>query len=353
MYFHDYFGSRLPTWAVMLCKHVGVLALMRRMVTNKVTILMYHKVLPPSLAEQYPLRNLVINDDVFSQQIAFLATHCDVMPVRDAMALLDKGTDGSRLRPVVCVTFDDGYRDNFVHAAPVLEAHGLRGTFFVATGFVEGSPLWFDRAAFAWCRDPTRTARRVVDVMPELGDILVSNTSVQKWLGVLKSLPKDVRDHVLSTLEVSNLEPTDAFSPMAVREIQTLSARGHEIASHSVTHPILTLLDDATLNSELALSREKLRTWTGHDPVGICYPNGNHDERVMLAAVAAGYVYGCGVVRGNVGKVNKRMALQRRAILWGERAPNDIFGFECELLGLNDLLRHWKKRFLFGGSQAK
>ena len=38
--------------------------------------------------------------------------------------------------PLVCVTFDDGYLDNYTHAAPVLLRHGVPAAFFVSTGIV-------------------------------------------------------------------------------------------------------------------------------------------------------------------------------------------------------------------------
>ncbi|WP_073920974.1 polysaccharide deacetylase family protein [Streptomyces sp. CB00455] len=39
-------------------------------------------------------------------------------------------------RPTVLVTFDDGYRDNFVHARPILDRLGVRAVFFVCTALL-------------------------------------------------------------------------------------------------------------------------------------------------------------------------------------------------------------------------
>ena len=46
-------------------------------------------------------------------------------------------------RPAV-ITFDDGYADNRTVALPILQAHGLTATFFVATGFLDGGRMWND-----------------------------------------------------------------------------------------------------------------------------------------------------------------------------------------------------------------
>jgi peptidoglycan/xylan/chitin deacetylase (PgdA/CDA1 family) len=81
----------------------------------------------------------------------WLSGNCNVMPVREALAALAAGIPSKK--PLVAVTFDDGYADNFEVAAPILEVHGLRGTFFITSGFVENAaPLWYDRAADAWKR---------------------------------------------------------------------------------------------------------------------------------------------------------------------------------------------------------
>ena len=48
----------------------------------------------------------------------------------------------------VAVTFDDGYRDNLVHAKPVLARYGVPATLFLATGFIDqDAPFWWDELA--------------------------------------------------------------------------------------------------------------------------------------------------------------------------------------------------------------
>jgi peptidoglycan/xylan/chitin deacetylase (PgdA/CDA1 family) len=72
---------------------------------------------------------------------------------------------------------------------------------------------------------------------------------------------------------------------MTLGQLQEIKGNpiGHEIASHSVTHPSLTTVNDATLAAELANSKQTLET-DGLGPIyDFAYPNGDYDDRVEAA----------------------------------------------------------------------
>jgi peptidoglycan/xylan/chitin deacetylase (PgdA/CDA1 family) len=71
-----------------------------------------------------------------------------------------------------------------------------------------------------------------------------------------------------------------------------LAERGWEIGSHTMTHPVLTTVDDATLEEELVRSKEELERLTGRTCTAVAYPKGRADARVVRAAEDAGYVAG-------------------------------------------------------------
>jgi len=74
--------------------------------------------------------------------------------------------------------------------------------------------------------------------------------------------------------------------------LRRLSDAGHEIASHSFTHPLgLRRLDRAALAHELADSRTVLERTVGTEVVGFRAPNFDRDDRVMHALAEAGYRY--------------------------------------------------------------
>jgi peptidoglycan/xylan/chitin deacetylase (PgdA/CDA1 family) len=83
--------------------------------------------------------------------------------------------------------------------------------------------------------------------------------------------------------------------PLTPAEVAALPA-GVELGSHSRNHAHLPTLDDATLHDELDGSRTDLAGFTGRDVRYHAFPFGEHDERVDLAARAAGYERCYGIV---------------------------------------------------------
>lgn len=328
-------------------RRTGLLAWMRRRCRDGITMLMYHKVLPEPLASKYALRNLVVDTPLFDSQMAWLSAHFDVLTVSEAVDFLEHGKvlRSANARPIACVTFDDGYRDNFTYASPILKAHGFRATFYVTTGFVEGAVLWFDQAALAWQQDAGRAMRSAREFAPEFQGVLTNGAGFGAWLSVLKKLPAEARGRILNAVATPADDQDEIFAPMTPGQIRELADAGHEIGSHSVTHPILTNVDDASLKRELEDSRSSLRAWSGQAVDGFCYPNGDHDARVIKAVRSAGYRYGSTVLRGMVRAGSDLMALPRRAILSSGRQEAIEAGYQAEVVGYHDWLRRIKKRF--------
>ncbi|MBS0197405.1 MAG: polysaccharide deacetylase family protein [Planctomycetes bacterium] len=276
-----------------MAARLGVLRWLRHRAAGGATVLMYHRVLPEADVGRY-FQGLALTPRVFEDQVRWLVRHFTVMPVREAWSCLNRG-GALPSKPIVSISFDDGYRDNFDVAAATLERHGLRGTFFVTTDFVlEGRMFWFDVAAAAWRKNPDAFARVLSDV---LGKVVHAGEigTLDEMVGRLKRLEGGVRAGVIDRLEreLGPFQPGELDRPMDAEMLRTLHRRGHEIGSHTLTHPMLPQLDDARLRAECADSKARLEECLGAPVVGLCYPNGSVDSRVRNAAKAAGYEYAC------------------------------------------------------------
>lgn len=154
---------------------------------------------------------------------------------------------------VLHVTFDDAYR-SVANALPILERLHVPATVFACTALAgEGGTL-----------------------------------AVDELRGELASFPEE-----LLTLDWDGL--------------RALAARGVEIGSHTVAHPHLTQLDDASLNRELRESKREIEDELGRACRYLAYPYGEQDGRVRAAARDAGYTAAFGLP----GKPNERFAVPR------------------------------------------
>ena len=106
-----------------------------------VHILMYHGIddawspfLPPIPVQQ------------FRNHLEYLATYCHVLGLDEAVERIQRGDIPQR---AVVITIDDGYRDSYVNAFPILKEMGLTATVFLATaGIGTGKVLWHDQACW-------------------------------------------------------------------------------------------------------------------------------------------------------------------------------------------------------------
>jgi peptidoglycan/xylan/chitin deacetylase (PgdA/CDA1 family) len=321
----------------------GILAGRERGMRSGLTILMYHRVLPDRSCVAHHMPSLVMPLGAFREQARWLAEHTRVVTVSDGLRLLASG--GRHVPPLVSVTFDDGYADGSALVAPVLEENGVRGTFYVVSGLVgTGRVPWFDRAA-AWWR--TGGWKQVADaaarLVPGIPVPSRAEPSLSSWMGYLKALADPDRARLIRELLGDDDAATGELDRiMAPDDIRRLARAGHEIGSHSVSHPILPLLDYAELRYEIEASRAQLAGWLDAPPAGFCYPNGDLDERAIEALRRAGYCHAC-VTRPGLNDPARdpfrllRFDMNPRRVT--RAGTHDTLAMRAEISGLHEVFR--------------
>jgi len=102
-------------------------------------VLCYHSVHPN---RQYASST----PEVFERHVQWLKAHCHVTSLANVVANRNTGTS----RPLVAITFDDGYEDNHSYALPILSKHGVPATFFITAGLVNRDPTVLRRLQWLW-----------------------------------------------------------------------------------------------------------------------------------------------------------------------------------------------------------
>lgn len=189
-------------------------------------VLCYHAV-----SERWPA-SLSVTPDAFERQLRLLSRRGFKGDTFERA--VTQGSDGR----TVAVTFDDAYRSVFELARPILDEVGFPATVFVPTDY-PASPT----QPMAW-------------------------DGIDKWLS--GPYERELR-------------------PMSWEQLGVLAETGWEIGSHSCSHPRLPSLTDEDLARELIESRSVVAERLGRPCGTLAYPYGDHNERVVEAARAAGY----------------------------------------------------------------
>jgi peptidoglycan/xylan/chitin deacetylase (PgdA/CDA1 family) len=212
---------------------------------------------------------------VFQRQVQHLARHYTVLSVEE---LMDRVRAGRLPRNAAAITFDDGYRDTLTHAAPILAAHGLPATVFLATGFMGTTEVpWYDRLAGAFKQSPRS------HVVAPTGEELPLETvedrlrALERVRGHLKSLSEDQFRRAFHR-QLESLGATERQSTknamLSWDDVHALRGLGFCIGAHTVSHPILSRVTPERARAEVLGSREMIQGACGITPRAFAYPNG-------------------------------------------------------------------------------
>jgi len=251
------------------------------------TILAYHRVLPLPESLRYPFQSMVMPRDLFEQQIAHLRQHYTVLTLTEAV-------DRLRTRDLppraVSVTFDDGYRDNFECALPILKKYGIPATFFVVTGVLEGKSrfLWDEvTSRVRQIRDEGTAGTLLREPIPgwlaEKLRLLAAgepaDRTAEQVVGSMNRVPPGEREDGLAALR--RVTPDSAYADppvMSWDEVREMRRAGMLLGAHTQTHPFLDELDLAAARSEIEGSIRTLEEHLG-EPISLfSYPRGRFKD---------------------------------------------------------------------------
>jgi peptidoglycan/xylan/chitin deacetylase (PgdA/CDA1 family) len=274
-----------------------------RFARGALTIVTFHRVLPAERLRLYPLSGLAVTPEQLEAILSPLARHFRCMPLIDAYRLWERQPQSDP--PPLAVTFDDGSLDNYEHARPVLDRLGLKASFYIPSGLVdEQRSPWHDRLGFALLNSVAMLRKSPgIDFDRLLSPFALSSATFAAVLpsdairlaaeGVAraKRLTPEERERCIDALEqaLGGDAVPDWAGLMSWAMIRELREQGHEIGSHSLSHPLLPDLDDAALREEVVTSRERILAAAGGEVASFCYPNGSYDTRAVEAVRAAGY----------------------------------------------------------------
>jgi peptidoglycan/xylan/chitin deacetylase (PgdA/CDA1 family) len=266
---------------------------------------------------------------IFESQMAYIRKHYRLISVSQLIQELreSEGTGQS-----VAITFDDGYRDLFTHAFPVLRKYAVPATVFVTAGSVEsGEIAWYDRIFLALKLFAHEQLELELDRPCRffLSSPLARINAATSIVMYLRSVPDARRAEVCATLERKVQLPNSETMQHMLRweQVRTMHRAGIHFGSHTMTHRVLSRLSSAEQQYELQESKKLIEERLGTEVLDFAYPFGKPADcgETGEAVARSGYRSAMTTCSG-VNVVNTN-AYQLRRVQIGEERSLATFAF--------------------------
>ncbi|MBB6479250.1 polysaccharide deacetylase family protein [Spirochaeta isovalerica] len=338
------FKSLVRYFIAFVSFYTGTTIFAESKLKKSLTILCYHRVLPKHEKNSSLFPDLIVTPETFNLHCRVLARHYDIYPLSEACDLMRKGYKSKR--PLAIITFDDGYCDNIEYASPILASHGLRATFFIITGLIgkEEYP-WYDKLSHAAdvCISKGILKENLENSLLHYLFENGNNPTLKEIVQAAKKISSEDRSLLITKLlkaSGSEIPDSELNRIMSDSEIKSLQKKGHEIGSHTVSHEILSLLNENQLTYEVTKSKEILESLLKSSVRSFCYPNGDYNSTTLEAVKAAKYSYACTTFKGKNSILFspfelKRWFLHEDRLLSPVGKPSSLL-FRLEISGLAD-----------------
>jgi peptidoglycan/xylan/chitin deacetylase (PgdA/CDA1 family) len=274
--------------ALNLLRGAGAFAPFRWAHRRQSLIITYHRLSEREGGDRISAR-------AFAEQTRYLAAHYTLVPLSHLADCWRRRKIPPRL---AAITIDDGYRDAYEIAFPILRKHRAPATVFVVTEFVDGVAwLWTDKPRYLTALAAPQSFEIGIEerrLRLELNGGASRAAAAGLINAALKPLSEEARDALIERL-ASGLKvklprrPPAEYSAINWGQAREMADAGVEIGSHTLTHPILTGLSDKRLREEVGRSRDRIQTALRRKVETFCYPNGDYDPRTRREVARAGY----------------------------------------------------------------
>ncbi|HVS65862.1 MAG TPA: polysaccharide deacetylase family protein [Thermoanaerobaculia bacterium] len=265
---------------------------------NRLLILLYHGVTEDASSGIENASRKHIDAAEFSRQMSFLRGHANVLSMDDVVDLHDAGAPYPER--AVCVSFDDGFLNNYTVAKPILEAAEIPAAFYVSTGLIGTRGMfWVDQLEDCI----NRTVHTTISVRLEGARELTLTSDAEKIAALeaikryCKASPAGEKDRVLAEVDAATgVRPcADAaanYRTMTWDHVREIADHPlFTVGGHGVMHDILTRLSEDDCEREIRQSLATLRSQLGRDVRHYSYPEGqsdHYDERIVALLAQEG-----------------------------------------------------------------
>ena len=327
----------------------GAIGAYRRLaLRNRAVILMYHRVMPREERASPAFEGIRVDPATFELQMAYLRKHFHLLALVDLRLHLRNRIP---FPPNSClVTFDDGWRDNYIHAYPVLKRYEIPAVVFLTVGHIGTRKRFWQDRTFAILDGIRETAEKTPGFPLRDGNLpegikaeeLVAwperkfREEVRKRIHSFKKLPlrriEPILDEIAASAGLTGFYPSEGDPFLTWEEIEKMSRGGVDFGSHGLTHDILTNITPDEVRKEGLESRHVIEKRIQKSVYAFSYPNGDHDPVVRKCIGECGYEIAFGTSRGFTGAEDDPFSLKRDNV--NDDVTREIPMFLSSILGM-------------------
>jgi peptidoglycan/xylan/chitin deacetylase (PgdA/CDA1 family) len=219
--------------------------------------------------------------ELLDGQLAVLAAEAEVIGPGEIEQAQRERRKGRR----VLITFDDGYRDNFEIAYPLLRRHRLTATFFLATDFIDHPHVaWWDEIAWM-VRKASAQTLAPADWLPEPLplDAAAADATIAALTARYKMLESDrsepFLEHLATAAGSGRCDASVAKDMwMSWEMAREMRRGGMTIGGHTATHPVLARIPEQRQEAEIASCALRIEQEIGEPMRWFAYPVGSRDS---------------------------------------------------------------------------
>ncbi|MET1256758.1 polysaccharide deacetylase family protein [Aliikangiella maris] len=291
-------------------------------------VLMYHRIVTDRKQYDPFSLGMCVEANVFDMQLRYLKKHFTVLPVSEVMR---KITQHEPLPPnVVSITFDDGYKDNLLNAAPILQQHQVNASVYIATNILYGEVFWWDRVIQIFAE--SQCADFEIEIESTTYHVRRDRSGVEWLLAYLWQLNSEIKEQIINQLLAGkNIVKDLSLLYLNEQELQQITQYNFEVGAHTCSHPNLSLMKQSDIESELIGSKQTLERILQTEINGFAYPGGYIGDQTIDVIKKLNFEYALTTITGvNSFEQNpyliKRMGMPDSSLSDFKRCLSNVLG---------------------------
>src|SRR5687767_139869 len=192
----------------------------------------------------------------------------------------------------LCLTFDDGFANNYRYVLPLLEKNKVPAAFFITAIRHAGyDVLWNDILSVSYHYGPSKIFFNNEEFVKAKDKRYISSSTGKRLVDILRFSDFEDKTRLIQLLDPFKKKARDDYwLQMTENQIRALSAsKWATIGSHGYYHNDLAKIPTDSAKQEMIQSKQFLENLTGKEIKALAFPYGSYTRELADKARQAGY----------------------------------------------------------------